>query len=274
MSPFRDAPQVELGPLDVGLGAAATRAMIALPRGGRVIARSRAPIAAHTAGALGSVGLLGVSTAAFVAWTSRWHPSSLSDLGLCIAGVIAGGLSLATIFRATDRTDQQLTRSGEIIGRGARRILRRMARLAERTEQTPDHFGARDVAALRRALSAAAEPEIARWIPAEVRGRAELLLARAETRLYGPGWAREDARREQVKRLLLAAAGRLADPRPAEADIAALDQAPAAGRRAPRRRIRIPAATVRARCGPEPAEALDEDEPVARAPRGVLLVRR
>lgn len=226
MSPFRQAPQVELGPLDVGLGKVASRAMVGLPRGGRVVS-ARPRVASHVSGAIGSTGLVFVAGAMFVACTSRWVPTSPEELLLCLLGLVSGGLSLAAVFRATDRASApRLTRSGEEIGRGARLILRRMARLATQAERSPDAFGPRRVAALRRALLAADEPEISPWIPADVRGRGELLLARAETRLSGPSWAREEARRRHIRELLLTAKESLADPGPAEADLAAIDHAP------------------------------------------------
>lgn len=267
---------MELGPLDVGLGAAATRATVALPQGGRLVSLRTAPVAAHMAGTLGSVGLLGVVTTAFVAWTTRWRPESLSDIALCIAGVVAGGLSLAAIFRAMDRAARHLTQPGEIVGRGTRRVLRKLASLARRAERAPEHFDARHIAALRSALSAAAEPEIARWIPADVRGRGELLLARAETRQGGPGWARDEARRARVRELLLAAASRLADPRPAEVDLMALDQAPAALRAPPRRRIRVAVAVgpARTRSNASPSEEPPDEEPAPTPPPPVLVARR
>jgi hypothetical protein len=276
MSPFRDAPQVELGPLDVGLGKLATKAMRALPRGGRVVSLERSPIGVHIAGTLGSVGLFVVATTAFVAVTSNWRPVSPSDFALCLAGVVAGGLSLATIFRAMDRAVGQLTRPGEIIGRGARRILRRIARLAAHAERAPDEFRARRVAALQRALLSAAEPEIARWIPAEVRGRGELVLARAETRLGGPGWAGDEALRRRVRALLVSAAGRLTDPAPAEADLAALDRAPLLRRSAPKRRSgpRVAAERAAATRSSIRLEAHADDEAYGEvAPRAALAQR-
>jgi hypothetical protein len=251
--------------------------MVALPRGGRLISPSAAPVAAHTAGALGSVGLFGVTAIAFVAWTSGWHPASLSDVALCVAAVIVGGLSLAAVFRAMDRTARQLTRPGEVVGRGARRVLRRFAWLSERAERAPDQLDARFGAALRWALSAAAEPEIARWIPADVRGRGELLLARVETRRSGPGWARDEEQRARIRELLIAARGRLADPRPAEADLAALDQAPRALRAAPKRTVRIAVVLTAARAtsGASSGEAPTADEePIPAPARRALIVRR
>jgi hypothetical protein len=276
MSPFRDTPSVELGPLDVGLGPAATRAMVALPRGGRLVSLRIAPVAAHIAGTLGSVGLFGVVTFAFLVRSVGWSPESLSDVALCVAVVAAGGLSLAAIFRTMDRTARQLTQPAVIVARGTRRVLRKLASLSRCAERAAEHFDARHVAALSSALAAAAEPEIARWIPADVRGRGELLLARAETRLGGPGWTRDDARRERVRELLLAAASRLADPQPAEADLAALDQAPAALRAPPPRRICVSVAVEPARTvnRASPSEEPPDEEPVPTPPRPVLSVRR
>src|SRR6185312_2516101 len=100
MSPFRDAPPVELGPLDVGLAAAASRAIAALPTGGRLIVPRRPRFAAHRAGALGSTGLFGVLMWTVAAWSSRWSPRTLADVGLCIAAVIVGGGSLAAVLHA------------------------------------------------------------------------------------------------------------------------------------------------------------------------------
>src|SRR4051812_12739406 len=126
MSPFRDAPPVELGPLDVGLSAAARRAVAALPRGGRLIVPRRPRLAAHLAGALGSTGLFGVLMWTTVAWSSRWSPRTAADVGLCVVAVIVGGGSLAAILHALDQTARPLTRSGEAVRRGARSILDRL----------------------------------------------------------------------------------------------------------------------------------------------------
>src|SRR5262249_18510793 len=158
---------------------------------------------------------------------SRWYPTSIEELALCLGGVISGGLSLAAIFRATDRFGIAAeTRSGEQIGRGARRVLRRLSRLAAQAERSPERFGARRIATLPRTLAAAVEPDLLPWTRADVRGRGELLLARAEAKLGGPSWAGEEVRRRRISELLRTAAAELTDPGPAEADLAAIDHAP------------------------------------------------
>lgn len=224
MSPFRDAPTVELGPLDVELERAASRAMVALPRGGRVVSSRGPRIEAHVAGALGSLGLCAVAVTALIAYGAHFRLASLADLALCLALLGMGGLSLAVIFRATDRSSAQRTRSGAAVGGDARRVLRRIVRLAGGAERRPTEIHHRRALALRRALRDAAEPDLARWIPDDVLGRGELLLARAEARLGGVRWADDEGRRGRVRALLDAAARHLDDPAPAEADLAALDR--------------------------------------------------
>jgi hypothetical protein len=101
----------------------------------------------------------------------------------------------------------------------ARPVLRRLIRLAallRRGRLARDHEGA-----LRRALAAAGEPDLAPWIPADVRGRAQLLLARAVAAAQPTLPAQ--ARRE-VRSLLTAAASHLDDAAPAVADLAAVDR--------------------------------------------------
>lgn len=224
MSPFRDAPPIELGPLSVGLEATAARAIARLPRGGRVVAARARGLASHTAGALGSAGLLAFTAGALVVWATRWHPVTAADLVACAAAIAGGGLSLAAVMRAADRAPGPLTRPGDQVGQRARRILRRMARLAEQMASRPSPGRA---AALRRAIDEATDPELGRWIPPDVIGRAELLLARSIATLAGPRWDLGPACRYAVASLLRCAAGRLADPAPAEADLAAMDRSPA-----------------------------------------------
>src|ERR1700679_3922725 len=79
MSPFRHVLEVELGPLTVGLEEAACRAIVRLPRGGRVLSSRSGGLAAHVTGAIGSAGVLAVSAAAAMAWATGWHPSAMID---------------------------------------------------------------------------------------------------------------------------------------------------------------------------------------------------
>jgi hypothetical protein len=257
MSPFRDAPPVELGPLDVGLSAAASRAVTALPTGGRLIVPRRPRFAAYLAGALGSTGLFGVLLWAVAAWSSRWSPRALSDIGLCIAAVIVGGGSLAAVMHALDQNARPLTRSGEAVRRGARSVLDRLAVLADRAERSPSDFTERHAAGLRRALASAEAPDLAPWIPDDVRGRAELLQARAAALHGGPAWSANDARRERVRALLVSAAQRLTDPRPARRDLAALDGAP--------RSLRL-----RVLAEPIESDAPEDADDTAREPAAIL----
>jgi hypothetical protein len=226
MSPFRDAPPVELGPLDVGLSAAAARAIASLPRGGRLIVPRRPRFAAHLAGTLGSTGLVGFALWAVVARSSHWSPHTISDLGLGALAIILGGGSLAAVMLGLDRNKRPLTRSGEDVRRDARSVLDRFVGLAERAERTPHELTTPDLARLTLALASAETLERAPWIPDDVRGRAELLLARAVAALAGHAWAADDARRSRVHALLTSAAARLVDPAPARRDLAALDAAP------------------------------------------------
>ncbi|WP_437590572.1 hypothetical protein [Sorangium sp. So ce1000] len=234
MSPFREPPGIELGPLEVGLGRAARRAMVGLiPSGGRLIApdgyarilqgeggswRGRS----HAAGALGSLGLLLVSACAFVAATGGFRLHGLGATAVTVALVIAGGISLAAVLRALDAPRERLTVRGAVVGRAARRALRRALRLARHAARAPERFGPRRIAALRKTLSMLADPLIADWIPADVRGRAELLLARAIAASAGARWAREASVRTEVRALLLAATDHMIEPTQARLDLLVL----------------------------------------------------
>jgi hypothetical protein len=223
MHPFREPPDVELGPLQVGLGRAARRAMMGvIPSGGRLMTpRPRA--APHTAGALGSLGLFLVAACALAARAAGWTPRTTSGTAIVVGLVIAGGLSLAVVLRAVDAPRERLTLRGDVVGRAARRALRRALRLAGHAERSPERFGARRVAALRKTLAMLADPVVADWIPADVRGRTELLLARAIAASGGGRWTRDPSLRAEVRALLLAAADHLAEPEPARSDLDALD---------------------------------------------------
>jgi hypothetical protein len=257
MSPFRDAPQVELGPLDVGLSAAASRAVAALPTGGRLIVLRRPRFAAHLAGALGSTGLFGVLLCAVAAWASRWSPRTVSDLGLCIAAVVVGGGSLAAVLHALDQNARPLTRSGEAVRHSALRVLDRLVVLADRAERSPSGLTDRHAAGLQRALASAESPDLAPWISDDVRGRAELLLARMNAARGGHAWAADDTRRDRVRALLASAAQRLTDPDPARRDLAALDAAP--------RNLRL-----RVLAEPAESDAYDDVDDTASAPAAIL----
>lgn len=226
MSPFRDAPPVELGPLDVGLSAAAARAVAALPKGGRLIVPRRPRFAAHLAGTLGSTGLVGFAMWAAVARSSHWSPHTISDLGLGALAIILGGVSLAAVMLGLDRTTLPLTSSGEEVRRDARGVLDRFIDLAERAERTPHELTLPDVVKLAFALASAETLERSPWIPDDVRGRGELLLARSLAAFAGHAWAADDARRDDVRARLISAAAKLADPTPAHDDLAVLDGAP------------------------------------------------
>jgi hypothetical protein len=230
MSPFRDAPPVELGPLDVGLAAAARRAIAALPKGGRLIVPHQPRFAAHLAGTAGSVGLFAVLLSAVLARSSHWSPHSVSDLGLCALAVLLGGGSLAAVMHGLDRNRSPLTSSGEDVGRHARSVLDRLIDLAERAQRTPHELTAPDIVQIALALASAATLEQAPWIPDDVRGRAQLLLARTTATLGGRAWAASDALRDHVRARLTSAATLLADPTPARRDLAALDDAPRSAR--------------------------------------------
>jgi len=231
MRPFRDPPRVELGPVRVGLAEAAERAIARLPRGGLLRSRRPGTFAPHTLGALGSAGVVLVAGAAFVAATSVWQPDPWMARGVVVALVLAGGLSLALLLRAMDRAAGTPLLRGELVGRAARRTLARVARLAVKAERAPDRFGARRIRALSGSLSAARDADVAPWIPADVRGRAELLLARAIAAQAGPRWSEQPPSRARVEDLLRSAADHLLDPAPARADLDALAaRPPATGR--------------------------------------------
>ena len=222
MSPFRDAPDIELGPLDVGLDAAATRAMARVPRGGRVIARRAEGGPPHIVGAIGSAGVLSVVALALGAWSASFRPSSLLDLALCAGAVLVGGLSLAMVWSALDHRGRARSRRGDVVGAEAREVLRRLTHLGAVMKR--GRVSAALTASLRCALSAADEDAVAAWVPADVRGRAELLLARAVATIRGRAWT--DAGRTEVRALLTAAAAHLDEPAPAHADLSTLERVP------------------------------------------------
>ncbi|WP_437999088.1 hypothetical protein WMF26_03040 [Sorangium sp. So ce185] len=273
MSPFREPPGVELGPLEVGLGRAARRAMVGLiPSGGRLIApdgyarliqgeggsfRWRS----HAAGALGSLGLSLVAACAFVAATGGFRLSGVGATAATVALVIAGGLSLAAVLRALDAPRERLTVRGAVVGRAARRALRSALRLARQAARAPERFGPRRVAALRRTLSMLADPLIADWIPADVRGRAELLLARAIAASAGARWTRDASVRDEVRSLLRSAADHLIEPTPARLDLLTLAERTEAApiSREPRRQQRAPAAARSRRGAPSPEAPPGDD---------------
>jgi hypothetical protein len=113
---------------------------------------------------------------------------------------------------------------GEVVGRAARRTLGRIARLANLAEKSPHQFGPRRVAALRRAIAAVRDPDVSPWIPSDLLGRAELLLARAVALQAGQRWVRDPQRRADVGDLLRRAARHLDDPRSADADLDAMGE--------------------------------------------------
>ncbi len=235
MSPFREAPQIELGPLEVGLEAAVKRAAARLPRGGRLVtAPPRVPGGLSgplAAGAIGSAGLLLVALTALVAWAMGWQPASVVDVAAAVPVVVFGGVSLAAVLRAADRTGRVHVQRAEVVGRNARRVLRRLARLEQQARS--GHVDPGRASALRSALATAVDPEIAPWIPADVRGRAELLLARVLLASTRPSRLAQSMALHEARGLLLRAAQALDDAAPACADLAAVSRAPA------RRRARI-----------------------------------
>ena len=162
MSPFRDAPEIELGPLDVGLDAAATRAMARVPRGGRVIARRAEGGPPHIVGAIGSAGVLSVVALALGAWSASFRPSSLLDLVLCAGAVLVGGLSLAMVWSALDHRGRARSRRGDVVGAEAREVLRRLTHLGAVMKR--GRVSAALTESLRRALSAADEDAVAAWV--------------------------------------------------------------------------------------------------------------
>ncbi|MRG97599.1 hypothetical protein [Polyangium spumosum] len=225
-SPFREPPKLELGPLSVGLHQAASRVMKRLPSGGRIVRQAPARRAAHTQGALGCTGLVLAASAAFIAVTTGWLPRSHLEVAIVVATVIAAGACLAAVLRALDRARPLPTCEGEPVGHAARLVAQRLARLSTCATEDAARFGPRRINALRRALAAAAEPALATWIPDDVRGRAELLLARAIVAQARPGWTRDAALRAEVRSLLVRATKHLDEPSVAEADLVALDAAP------------------------------------------------
>jgi hypothetical protein len=223
MSPFREVPWVELGPLEVGLAAAAKRAAARLPRGGRLLTASGAANGAYGSGALGSAGLVLVGATALAAMGTGWQLATIGDLAASVPVVVFGGLSLAAVFRASDRGARASARSGEVVGKKAGAVLRRLGRLEVHARSGRADPGR--ISALRRALATASDDaEISPWIPADVRGRAELLLAREIAASGGPSWPRRATSRREVRALLEAATRHLDEDAPARADLDVLDR--------------------------------------------------
>ncbi|MDI1478621.1 hypothetical protein [Polyangium sp. y55x31] len=255
-SPFREPPKLELGPLSVGLHQAASRAMKHLPSGGRLVQRGPTRRIAHTQGALGCTGLVLAASAGFIALSTGWVPRSHAEVAMVMATVVVAGACLAAVLLALDRARPLPTCEAEPVRHAARLVAQRLSRLATCATDDAARFGPRRINALRRALSAAADPALATWIPDDVRGRAELLLARAIVAQARPGWTRDAAVRVEVRRLLVRAAEHLDEPAVAEADLARLDAAPlppaeeAPGARGRRR--------LRQRFASEPRAAADE----------------
>jgi hypothetical protein len=229
MSPFREAPLVELGPLQVGLAVAADRAHRRLPRGGRLVTPMRdgegARLSAGHArrGAIGSGGLV-LLAAAVLAWAKGVRPPDLPLIPAVALAVLMGGLSLALVLRAIDRGEVAVVREGDVIRQRASSVLHSLAGLethADRAFADP-----RSIHWLRRVLTAAADADIEPWIPADVRGRAELLLAREIAAYQGHALADRRAVREEIAGLLTAATSHLDDASPARSDLAALEQSP------------------------------------------------
>ncbi|HEY4121010.1 MAG TPA: hypothetical protein VGM56_24270 [Byssovorax sp.] len=223
MSPFRSPPPLELGPLDVGLEAAARDAALRIPRGGRLVVDARPRGPAHVAGAIGSAGVLLVFGVGALAWALGWSPRDAFDAAACVAGVVLGGASLAAVLRVVDRRAPVPTQRGELVGRAAGRALRSVARLARAARTSPRSFGPRRVAALRLALAAVSSPDVARWLPVDLRGRAELLLARALAARFA--WHTSANARREIEVLLGRATSHLDDARPAEADLVIVGRA-------------------------------------------------
>ena len=239
MRPFRNPPRIELGPLSVGLVDTATRAMTHLPRGGRVRGQRPGAITPRALGALGSGGLIAVLTACFVTMTSGFTPSGPTARALVMVLVLVGGASLALLLRAVDRVTSAPILRGDLVGRRARRTVAGIARLAARAERSPHTFCPRQLAALRRAIAATRDPDVAPWIAPNVVGRAELLLARALALHGGPRWIDNGSRRADVCDLLRRAARDLADPAPALADLESVPGARSRRRMTTRRRIEV-----------------------------------
>jgi hypothetical protein len=226
MSPFREVPHVPLGPLEVGLAQAAERAVRRLPSGGRVVTTPSDGMLRLDAGrgALGTAGLLAVAATAFAAWVSGWRPTRVENLAGAVPLVVFAGLSLAAVFRALDRTGSMVVQRGEVIGKRAGSILRSLAGLEAHAHRAV--IDPRSIRWLRRVLAAAADPEIAPWIPRDVVGRAELLLAREIAAFQGTAFAGRAGARGEVAALLAAATQHLDDASPARADLAALECGP------------------------------------------------
>ncbi|HVK64463.1 MAG TPA: hypothetical protein VM694_08315 [Polyangium sp.] len=274
-SPFREPPKLEFGPLSVGLHQAASRAMKRLPSGGRLVRQGPTRRIAHTQGALGCTGLVLAASAAFIAITTGWLPQSHAEVAMVMVTVIVAGACLATVLLALDRARPLPTCEAEPVGHAARLVAQRLARLATCAAEDAARFGPRRINALRRALSAAADPALATWIPDDVRGRAELLLARAIVAHARPGWTRDAAVRAEVRGLLVRAATHLDEPAVAAADLVRLDAAPlpptdavasAQGREPLRKRIRQ-------RLASEPGAAADETAAEEEAQREEMLPR-
>jgi len=237
MTPFREPPKVSLGPLSVGLRRRLSRVMARLPSGGRILEEGAPRKAPHTRGAIGCTGFTLAVAAAFVALTTGWLPRTHAGVFLVIAVVIGAGACLAAVISTLDRARTLPTREGQAVGRAAKRVMKRIARLAARAADERSSFGPRHITSLRRALAAASDPSLASWIDEDVRGRVELLLARALAKEAGARLPRDAVMVADVRAMLVRASEHLEDPSAALVDLAALD---ASLWRTSRRRIKAP----------------------------------
>jgi len=173
---------------------------------------------------LGSAGMVATIATALVAWSVGWRPATIDRFAAALPMIALGGLSLAAVLRSVDRASPVLVRRGDIVGRRARGVLVSLAGLEAHAHRA--FVDPRSIHWLRRVLVAAADPEIAPWIPIDVRGRAELLLAREIAVYQGTAFTHRAAARGEVATLLVAASEHLDDASPARADLAALEAGP------------------------------------------------
>jgi hypothetical protein len=223
---------VVLGGLDVDVESAAERALRSVPSRGRVRAAIPARLPRHMRFAVASFGGL-ISIVAFgLRAAGAWERGTASDSAILFGAIGLAGASLAVFLRASDSEPHDSCSSREMQQRVATQV-ETMVRIVKRLRRAPETVKSSEAMALRAALSLASKPGPNRFLPLDLCGRVELVLARALAARKGLMWSADRRLRIEVRGLLVDAAAHLADPSPANADLAAIDDAWAPGHSTP-----------------------------------------